>query len=48
MLFAVNLAYKLRGYQAVGGEWLLLPLAIVIGQLAEEYRDERKEASRLS
>jgi len=32
---AVQSAYVARGYYAVGGEWLILPLSLVIATLIE-------------
>jgi hypothetical protein len=39
-VIAVPLAEAWRGYRAIGGEWLILPLALIARQLIKEARDE--------
>ena len=40
---AVQSAYVARGYYAVGGEWLVLPLSLVISTLIEGLKAKVKE-----
>lgn len=40
---AVQSAYAARGYFAVGGEWLVLPLSLVIATLIEGAKTKVKE-----
>jgi len=40
---AVQSAYAARGYFAVGGEWLVLPLSLVISTLIEGLKAKVKE-----
>jgi len=37
---AVQSAYVARGYYAVGGEWLILPLSLAIATLVEGLRQK--------
>lgn len=37
---AVQSAYTARGYYAVGGEWLVLPLSLAIATLVEGLRQK--------
>ena len=37
---AVQSAYVARGYYAVGGEWLVLPLSLAIATLVEGLRQK--------
>lgn len=40
--YAVEAAYFERGYWAVGGEWLIIPICIMAGQVVRSLREMMK------
>lgn len=42
----VEAAYSERGYWAVGGEWLILPICIMAGQVVRSLREMLKMEGR--
>ncbi|AEE98049.1 hypothetical protein [Mahella australiensis] len=46
MPFAIHSAYEARGYFAIGGEWLVLPLALLVTGLIDSVKTTLQEIKK--